>query len=81
MFQEEGYWEGNVYTCLRKKNIGKEMITNVSGRRILGRKRLHRFQEEGYWEGNDYTCLRKMRKKTHYCESDLYYLIIPKLAY
>jgi hypothetical protein len=35
------------------------MITHVSGRMILGRKRLHMFQEEGYWEGNVYTCLRK----------------------
>ena len=48
MFQEEGYWEGNVYTFLRKKNIGKEAFTHVSGRRILGRKRLHMFQEDGY---------------------------------
>jgi hypothetical protein len=74
------------------------MFTHVSGRRILGMKRLHMFQEEGYWEGNVYSCFRKkgigkdmfthvlgrwilMRKKTHYCESDLYYLIIPQLAY
>jgi hypothetical protein len=48
MLQGGGYWEGNVYTCLRKKNIGKEMLTHVSGRRILGRKCLLMFQEEGY---------------------------------
>jgi hypothetical protein len=54
MSQEEGYWEGNVYTCFRKKDIGKEMHAHVSGSRILGRKCLHMFQEEGYLEGNDY---------------------------
>jgi hypothetical protein len=48
MSQEVGYWEGNVYSCFRKKDIEKEMFTHVSGRRILGRKRLHMFQEEGY---------------------------------
>jgi hypothetical protein len=52
MSQELGYWEGNVYTCFWKNDIGKEMFTHVSGRRILGRKRLHMFQEEGYREGN-----------------------------
>jgi hypothetical protein len=57
MCKQEGYWEGNAYTCFRKKDIGKEMFTHVSGRWIL------------------------MREKTHYCESDLYYLIIPRLAY
>ena len=41
MSQEVGYWEGNVYTCFRKNDIGKEMFTHVSGRRILRRKRLH----------------------------------------
>jgi hypothetical protein len=39
MSQEVGYWEGNVYTCFRKNDIGKEMFTHVSGRRILRRKR------------------------------------------
>jgi hypothetical protein len=34
MSQEEAYWEGNVYTCLRKKDIGKETLTHVSGRSI-----------------------------------------------
>jgi hypothetical protein len=57
MSQEVGYWERNVYSCFRKKGIGKDMFTHVLGRWIL------------------------MRKKTHYCESDLYYLIIPQLAY
>ena len=60
MSQEEEYWEGHVGTCFRKKDIEKEMFTHVSGRSILGRKRLHMSQEEGYWEGNVYTCLRKM---------------------
>jgi hypothetical protein len=50
MSQEEEYWEGNVDTCFRKKDIGKEMFTHVSGRRILRRKCLHMSQEEGYWE-------------------------------
>ena len=59
MSQEEEYWEGNVDTCFRKKDIGKEMFTHVSGRRILRRKCLHMSQEEGYWEGNAYTCFRK----------------------
>ena len=45
MFQEEGHWEGNVCTCLRKKDIGKEIFVMLQG--------------EGYWEGNVYTCLRK----------------------
>jgi hypothetical protein len=48
MFQEEGYWEGNLGTCFRKKDIGKEMLAHVSGSRILGRKCLLMFQEEGY---------------------------------
>ena len=34
MFQEEGYWEGNVCTCPRKKDIGKEIFVML--------------QEEGY---------------------------------
>jgi hypothetical protein len=34
MLQEEGYWEGNTYTFLRKNNIGKEMLAHVSGRKI-----------------------------------------------
>jgi hypothetical protein len=59
MSQEEGYWKGNVYICFRKKDIGKEMFTYVSGK-IFGRKRLLMFQEEGYWEGNVYICFRKM---------------------
>jgi hypothetical protein len=48
MSQEKEYWEGNVYTCFRKKYIGKEMYAHVSGSRIVGRKCLHMFQEEGY---------------------------------
>jgi hypothetical protein len=56
MFQE-GYLEGNVYTCFKKKDSVKETFSYVSGRWIL------------------------MRKKTHYCESDLYHFIIPILAY
>jgi hypothetical protein len=46
MFQER-YLEGNVYSCFRKKDIGKEMFTYVSGK-IFGRKRLYMFQEDGY---------------------------------
>jgi hypothetical protein len=34
MFQEEGYWEGNVYKCFRK-DIWKETFTHVSRRRIV----------------------------------------------
>ena len=60
MSQEEEYWEGNVDTCFRKKNIGKEMYAHVSGSRILGKKCLLMFQEEGYWEGHVYTRFRKM---------------------
>jgi hypothetical protein len=40
MSQEEGYWEGNAYTCFRKKDIRKEMFTHISGRWILMRKKL-----------------------------------------
>ena len=58
MFQEEGYREGNVFTYLRKKDIGKETFTFVSGRSILGRKCLRMFQER-YLEGNVYSCFRK----------------------
>ena len=46
MFQEEGYWEGNVCTCFRKKDIGKEMFAHVLGRRTLGRKYLSCFREK-----------------------------------
>jgi hypothetical protein len=67
-------------SCFRKKDIGKEMFTHVSGRRILGRKCLHMFQEEGYWEGNVCTCLRKdigkeicvMLQEEGYCEGNVY---------
>ena len=38
MFQEEGYWEGNVCTCFRKKDVGKKMFAHVLGRRTLGGK-------------------------------------------
>ena len=40
MSQEQGYWEGNAYTCFRKKDIRKEMFTHISGRWILMRKKL-----------------------------------------
>ena len=50
MSQEEEYLEGNVGTCFRKEDVGKEMYAHVSGSRILEMKCVHMSQEVGYWK-------------------------------